>query len=297
MNFIRILTIVALLPTTPLVAQSLTDSLTPTDTIGIHRQRLVLTSHYYYSFHAATQLSGLQLRPLLHRQADPMTNRLLSRARRRFTLPLPLFFGSYGLALGAVGVNPAQNPELAGTLIIGSMAALTTGFVVGLSAPGTMRRAVQRYNLLVNTNDAAYVRPLPTSGELTLTVTDTVGIKRQLLASRYMYRGIQVAPELQLRSAMLSVNDPFITEGLRQNRIVRGVAGVVGAVSGGFLSTYYLARLSAQATGRRVGPTNSLVYFALTGVAVSFTLGRVADKTTRQVAERYNEQLSVNSYQ
>ncbi|MBO0951691.1 hypothetical protein [Fibrella forsythiae] len=292
---IYILIAMYLLAGTSVTARSLPDSLPLTDTIGIHSQRVFLATDYYYSYHAATRLTGLQLTPLLRQPADSAASRLLSRARRRSRLPFPLFVGSYGLMLGAVRANPLQHPELSGTLLLGSVAALTTGFVAGFSASATMHRAVQRHNLLITANDAAYVKPRPTLGEPALTATDTLSVKPQLLATRYTYRGIQLAPELQLRSAMQSFNDPFITEGLRQNRIVRGVAGLIGAVSGGFLSYYYLTRFSTQAAGRRVGPANLLVYYAFTGVAVSFTLHRVADKTTRQVAARYNRHLVMNN--
>ncbi|MEZ0539496.1 hypothetical protein [Fibrella arboris] len=290
-HFIHTLIAAGLHFTTSVMAQSPIDSLPATDTIGIHQQRVFFITDYYYSYRAATRLSGVQLTPLLRQPTDSVTTRLLSRARRRYILPFPLFLGSYGLIVGAIKANPVTNPEWAGALAVGSAAALLTGYVARLSAPGTMHRAVQRHNLLVTGNEAAYARPRPTGNELTLTAADTLGVKRRLLTSRYMYRGIQVAPELQLRAAMQSLNDPFITEGVRQNRVVRGVAGVVGALSASFLSTYYLTRVALQASGRRVGPTNPFVYYALTGLAVSFTLGRVADKTTRQVVERYNQHL------
>ncbi|WP_375446456.1 hypothetical protein [uncultured Fibrella sp.] len=57
-----------------------------------------------------------------------------------------------------------------------------------------------------------------------------------------------------------------------------------------------MTRLPLQAAGRRVGPTNSLVYYSLGGLAASFTIGRMTDKTTRQLVRRYNDQLLVIGY-
>jgi hypothetical protein len=179
-------------------------------------------------------------------------------------------------------------------LALGGLGTLVTGEVLGLSAPGVMRRAIRRYNQQIGYNENAYAMPvLRVSGtDFELTQADTISTRKQAIGSRYTYRGIQVSPDLQLGAAMKSVKDPFVTEGLRQNRVFRGIGGVVGGVSASFLSTYYLTRFLIQASGGRIRSTSPLVYYALGGVAVSFTLGRITDRTTRQVVRRYNERLA-----
>lgn len=293
--FVRLLLLVLLGYVSSTQAQTPTDSLTPADTIGVMRQRALFVTTSAYSFHAARQLSDLQLAPLLLRTADSTINRLVRRSKRRYALTAPVFFSSYGLMLGttrAIAVN--QESALAVGLLLGGVATLTDGMVLALSAPTPMRRAIGWYNQLVGLSDYGYVRPVPMSptSAYPLTISDTVSIRLGLLNSRYTYRGIQLVPDVQLQAAMQSLRDPFITEGLRQNRLTRGISGVVGGLSAYFLITYYFTRFVFQAAGGRVSATNPLVYVSFGGLAISLGLNRLADRTTRQVVQRYNQQLA-----
>ena len=276
-------------------AQTPTDSLlSPFDTVGIRQQRVLFTKVSTYSYHAATQLSGLQLMPILLRSPDSTVHRLALRSKRLKTATLPLILSSYGLVLLAVRASVVhRNAGLGSVMALGGLGTLVTGDVLGLSAPGIMNRAVRRYNQRISYDENAYAMPaLWVSGtDFELTQADTINIRKQGIGYRYMYRGIQVAPELQLATAMKSVKDPFVNEGLRQNRVVSGVNGLIGGLSAGYATVYFLTRFIAQAAGLRVQPVNSLVYVALGGLAVTFTIGRLTDRTTRQVVRRYNERL------
>ena len=276
----------------PAVAQQPADSTTLADTVGVTRQVFITE----YSFHAARHLTALQVAPLLLRTADPTINRLVRRSKRRHHLTVPFIVGGYGLLIGAVRAGRVnQESALAGGLALGSITALTDGIVMGLSAPRPMRRAVNRYNQLLADTDSPYFSPQqPTAPALSLTERDTIRIRPTLLGNRYVYRGVEVAPELQLRTALESVRDPFVTEGLRQNRVVRGVGGLLGGLSVTVISSYYLTRFLSQAAGQRVPKIGPLTYAAFGGVAVSFALGRIADRTTRQVVRRYNQRLTGN---
>ena len=279
-------------------AQTPTDSL-PTlfDTVGIRQQRVLFITASSYSYHAATLLSGPQLMPILLRSPDSTVHRLALRSKRLTTATLPLILSSYGFVLAAARASAVyRNPELGGVLALGGLGALVTGEVLGLSAPGVMNRAVRRYNQRIGYDLTAYARPaLRVSGtDFELTQADTINIRKRGIGYRYTYRGIQVAPELQLAAAMKSIKDPFVTEGLRQNRVINSVNGLIAGFSSGVVSAYFLTRFLARAAGVRVRPIPSLVYVALGGLTVSFTLGRLTQKTTRQVVRRYNERLKTD---
>ena len=158
-----------------------------------------------------------------------------------------------------------------------------------------MRRAAQRNNQLSHFTDDYYTNPHPVAGIAgeapLLSEADTVLIRPYRLGSRYLYRGIQVAPDLHLKEAMQSLKDPFITEGLRQNRAIGTVAGLIGGFSAGYLSGYCLTRLLTVAGGYQTRPANPLVYAALGGLAVTITIASFNNRVTRQVVRRYNERL------
>ena len=276
-------------------AQTPTDSLpTPFDTIGIRQQRVLFITTSSYSYHAATLLSGPQLLPVLLRSSDSTVHRLALRSKRFITAATPLMLSSYGFVLLAVRANVVRpRAELGGMLALGGLGTLVTGEVLGLLAPGIMNRAVRRYNQRIGYDENAYARPtLRVSGtDFELTPADTINIRKGGIGYRYRYRGIQVAPELQLAAAMKSIKDPFVTEGMRQNRVVSSVNGLIGGFSASYVTGYFLIRFLAQAAGARLRPVPSLVYVALGGLAVTFTIGRLTDRTTRQVVRRYNERL------
>ncbi len=279
----------------PVCARMLPDTLSPTDTIGVAQRRTLFDTDQY-TFHAATHLAGLQLMPILLQSSDSTVLHLARQAKRRYTLPLPLILGSYGLVLGSVrAIRVWDNPGLAGGLLVGSAATLIESYVLSFSAPNAMRRAVQRHNQLVHFADDYYTSSHPLvgmAGETSLlSEADTVLIQPYRLGSRYTYRGVLIAPDLHLKEAMQSLKDPFITEGLRQNRAIGTVAGLIGGFSAGYLSGYGLTRLLTLAAGSPTRPTNPLVYAALGGLAVTFTLASFNNRVTRQVVRRYNERL------
>lgn len=281
-------------------ARMLPDSLSPTDTIGVAQRRTLSTADQY-TFHAATHLAGLQLMPILLQSPDSTVLHLAKRAKRRYTLPLPLILGSYGLVLGSVrAIRVWDNPGLAGGLLLGSVGTLIESYVLGFSAPTAMRRAVQRHNQRVHFADDYYTNPHPLVGIADeaplLSEADTVLIQPYRLGSRYTYRGVLIAPDLHLKEAMQSLKDPFITEGLRQNRAIGTVAGLIGGFSAGYLSGYGLTRLLTLAAGYQPRPTNPLVYAALGGLAVTFTIASFNNRVTRQVVRRYNDRLRTSGY-
>ena len=278
----------------PALAQTPPDTLTAFDTVGIAQRRTLFTPDFY-TFHAARQLSGPQVLPLLMRSNDSTVLRLALRAKRRYALPTPLILGSYGLLLGTVRASRNQSAPtaLGGTLLLGSFALITTGLVAGFTAPTAMRRAVLAHNRAVGATAWSYARPVVrvTDADFQLSGADSIAMGKRFIATQYRYRGILVVPDLQLEQAMRSVRDPQITEGLRQNKILRGIGGVVGGFSAAYLVTRLLTGLLVQAAGGRVRSNNSLVYVAWGGLAVTLGLGRVADGTTRQTVRRYNELL------
>ena len=276
------------------LAQAPTDSLTPFDTIGIRQQRVLFNKVSTYSYHAANLLASGQLLPLLLRSSDSTVRRLALRSKRMTTAAIPLILGSYGLLLTAVRASAVnRNAELGSVMALGGLGTLVTGEVLGLSAPGIMNRAVRRYNQQIGYDENAYAMPplRVTGTDFELTQADTIGIRKRGLGYQYTYRRLHVVPDLQLVAAMQSVNDPFVTEGLRQNGVFRRISGAIGGLSAGFVTGYFLTRFIAQAAGARVRPVSTLAYVALGGVAVSLTFGRLTDKTTRQVVRRYNERL------
>ena len=279
----------------PLRVQMSPDTLIPTDTIGIAQRRTLFATDQY-TFHAATHLAGLQLVPILRQSSDSTVLRLAMRAKRRYTLPLPLILGSYGLVLGSVrAIRVWDNPGLAGGLLVGSVGTLIESYVLGFSAPNAMRRAVQRHNQRLRSTDDYYTSPRSLAGMAgeapLLSEADTVLIQPYRLGSRYTYRGVLLSPDLQLTEAMQSLKDPFITEGLRQNRAIGTVAGLIGGFSAGYLSGYCLTRLLTLAAGYQTRPANPLVYAALGGLAVTITIASFNNRVTRQVVRRYNERL------
>lgn len=287
------LLIVCLTVSSNAVAQIRLAEQTPFDTIGLMQKRTFFTPDLY-AYHAATRLSGPQVIPLLLQSPDSAVQRLARRARRRYWLPLPMTVGSYGLLMGSARAGRLGNEALAGGLALGGLAVLVDGLVLGLSAPTAMRRATKRYNQMVRYAGDAYTDPLRDlrSEAFALTLADTIGIKPALLGSRYTYRQVAVVPDLQLTQAMQSLNDPYLSEGIRQNRVVRGIGGLIGGLSAAYLTSYGLTRLLLLAAGYRVregvGP---LFYASLGGVAVSFVLGGVANRTVRRITSRYNERL------
>ncbi len=277
-------------------AQTPPDTLMAFDTVGIAQRRTLFTPDFY-TFRAARQLTGPQVVSVLLRSSDLTVLRLALRAKRRYTLPTPLIFGSYGLLLG--GVRASRNQPvptaLGGTLILGSFAMITTGLVAGLTAPAQMRRAVRFHNQMVTNSANAYAlaprRYAP--DDFALTTADTVAVRRTFWGTRYTYRGLDLLPDLQLEQAMRSVRDPQITEGLRQNKILRAVGGVVGGFSAAYLATRLVTGLLVQAAGFcTAGRATPLTYVALGGLAVTFGLGRISDRTTRQVVRQYNNRLA-----
>lgn len=281
-----------MLPVT-LSAQVRPAALTPFDTIGLAQKR-TLFSPDLYAFHAATQLSALQVIPILLQSPDSTVQRLARRARRRHWLPAALIGGGYGLLAGGLRAGRVGNDPLAGGLILGSLATLTGSFVVSLSAPTAMRRAVGRYNQTVRYAGDAYTDPLANlrGNAFDLTEADTIAIKPASLGNQYVYRSLLLVPDVHLVQAMRSVNEPYISEGIRQNKVVRAIGGVVGSASTAYILVYGMTRLLVAAAGYRVqGRTSSLLYASFGGVAATFVLGGVANRTTRRITTRYNELL------
>lgn len=277
----------------PLLAQVRSAASTPFDTVGLAQKRTLFAPDLY-AYHAATQLSAGQVMPVLLQSPDSTVLRLARRARRRYWLPAPLFIGGYGLFIGGLRAGQAGNDALAGGLALGSLTVLVDGIVVGLTAPRAMRRAVTRYNQTVRYAGDAYTDPLTNlrGDAFELTEADTIAVKPALLGNRYTYRQLVVVPDIHLARAMRSVNEPYISEGIRQNQVIRGISGVVGGASTGYLVVWGMTRLLAAAAGYRVrSRTNPLLYASLGGVAATFVLGGAANRTTRRLTSRYNELL------
>ncbi len=271
------------------------DSLTISDTIGVHRQRGLLQSTYQYSYYGATQLADIQLNPLLKHAPDSLTRHLFRQGRRLDAVSTGLAVVSFGLIAGSLS-TPGRQSRVNGGLFLAGYAVLFGRFIPASMSDRRIAEAVQTRNTVLRTQLDAYVPPVvyTASQQWPLSLADTISGRRVRLSYQYTYRGIRIYPSQQTSRLTMSLNDYEVNQGLRYVRTMSSISGLVGGVGRSLLVSYLTGLLlNRNRRYRSSGSTVSdeFLTIGLVGMGTSFALNRYINQAQRHWVMRYNERI------
>jgi len=277
------------------------DSLSMADTVHLNKRRVFLTMVRQYNYRYASNLTDMQLMPMLRRSADSTVQRYVGQGRSANLVFTSLFTSGYALMTGGL-LMPVRKPETNLSMMLVGMG-LFYGALIPLGTRSKrLEQAVRAHNRKLRSRADDYFAPLVGGPlhEAGLSLADTVVILRRGLANRYAYRGVWVDPARQLRPLAARLNNPDVRDGLQYTRRVTGVGGLIGSLGIGYLVPRLLFHGILRANGRSSTLGSPVFWTAAAatfiGAGINFQARRVQLQTVDLLNERLRDQYNPARY-
>ena len=282
----------------PVVAQrvpSQPDSLSVSDTIHLRKRWVLFSRVREYSYHYASNLTDLQLMPMLRQSADSTVRRYAGRGQKAQFVHTGMY--ATGYALMAAGLfTPVRRPETNLSMMTGGLGLFYGSLIPMGKRAKQLERAVQTHNRRLRIQPDDYFVPVVNASmrQASLSLADTVALLRRGLANRYRYRGVWVEPAQQLTRLSDQLNDRDVRNGFQYTRRVNSIAGLFTGLGLSYLVPRLLIYGLSQANGRPALLGSPVLWTATAvttiGAGMGYHARQVQQQTTRLLNERLRDQ-------